>query len=400
MALVITRSVGFGGVNLPADVGIIQGALNLVPRTRGGPNAALALDGLCGPITIGAIRLLQTALRVPAIDGRIDPLGATLAALAQLLASLGIDPNKPPPVPAPVPVLQRVTPTPAWGLLNKPQALLSDSVHVASTFRLNFNGDTHAGDAFPTFAWRLADHPAAHVVATARPGTKTPKAYLIYFHHDAFAGGLANGMGDMLVGRFQIRNQLALSGTDVVALVPEPGEGIKLFTGLAKASASVSATGEQRLLQALRQIDREVCGASADRELPMLLLACYSSGLRHIKTFVDNCPTLAAKVRFVYDFDGILMADQSWQADFASCAAPDRILVRYIGDKSTPFLKGETPQQWLARYPTTAPPNMRYVCLPQARWANRPHFFQVQQNLHGQMPSCTLHHALGTTPGL
>lgn len=395
MALVITRSVGFGGVNLPADVGVIQGALNLVPRTRGGPNAALTLDGLCGPLTIGAIRLMQTALRVPAIDGRIDPLGATLAALMQLLASLGVDPAKPAPA-----VLQRVLPTPAWGLLSKPQALLSDSAHVAGTFKLNFNGDTHAGDTLPTWAWRLADQPAAHVVATAPTGTKNPKAYLIYFHHDAFRGGLVNGMGDMLTGRFQIRNQLALSQKEVVALVPEPGEGIRLFTGLAKASASVPAAGEQRLLQALRQIDREVCGTTQERELPMLLLACYSSGLRHIKVFVDNCPTLAAKVRFVYDFDGMLMADQSWQSDFASCAAPDRVLVRYIGDRSPPLRKGETEQQWLARYPTTAPPDMRYVCLPQGRWVKRPHFSQVQENLHGQMPSCTLHHALGTTPGL
>lgn len=395
MALVITRSVGLGGANLPTDVKAVQGALNLVPSTRGGPNAALAIDGVCGPLTIGAIRLIQAALRVPVADARIDPLGATFTALAQLLVLLGVDPV--PPLPS---VLLSVQPTPAWGFLSRPQALLSDSIHVAGTFKLNFNGNTRAGDSFPSFAWRLADHPSAHVVATAPPGLKSPKAYLIYFHHDAFDGGLIRGMGDMLVGRFQLRNQLALSQKNVVVVVPEPGEGIKLFTGLAQKSASVAATGEQRLLQAFRQIDKEICGTKEERELPMLLLACYSSGLRHIKVFVNHCPTLAAKVRFVYDFDGILMSNQSWQSDFASCATPDRILVRYIGDLSPPLLKGETTQKWLVRYPTTAPPNMRYVCLPQGRWVNRPNFRQVQDNLHGQMPSCTLHHALGTTPGL
>ena len=55
MAKSITASVGQGGVNLAADVATVQFLLNCVPEEQGGPQAELAIDGLVGPLTIGAI---------------------------------------------------------------------------------------------------------------------------------------------------------------------------------------------------------------------------------------------------------------------------------------------------------------------------------------------------------
>jgi hypothetical protein len=83
----ISRSVGAGGANLRADVLTIQNALNRVPDLQGGASPALTLDGLCGPLTTGAIRRFQTAQfpEVPA-DARIDPGQRTLRRLNDLLA--------------------------------------------------------------------------------------------------------------------------------------------------------------------------------------------------------------------------------------------------------------------------------------------------------------------------
>jgi peptidoglycan hydrolase-like protein with peptidoglycan-binding domain len=79
-AIVIARSVGAGGVNAAADVRKIQAALNDVPSGKGGPNPALAVDGICGPLTTRAIKRFQET-HVSIVDSRIDPNGPTLAAL-------------------------------------------------------------------------------------------------------------------------------------------------------------------------------------------------------------------------------------------------------------------------------------------------------------------------------
>ena len=52
---IIRRSVGFGGANQLPDVQIVQKLINAVPVARGGPAPALVVDGLCGPLTCGAL---------------------------------------------------------------------------------------------------------------------------------------------------------------------------------------------------------------------------------------------------------------------------------------------------------------------------------------------------------
>ncbi len=85
---IIRNSVGFGGGNLRDDVLLVQKLLNAVPPPQGGPTPSLAIDGLCGPKTCGAIRQFQT-LALGSADSRIDPGQQTEMALLDLLAAIG-----------------------------------------------------------------------------------------------------------------------------------------------------------------------------------------------------------------------------------------------------------------------------------------------------------------------
>jgi len=83
----ITRSVGAGGKNEPADVSEIQRLLNLVPVSQGGAAPPFFVFGTCDPATQAAILRFQK-IQVPVFaDGRIDPGGPTLARLNALAAS-------------------------------------------------------------------------------------------------------------------------------------------------------------------------------------------------------------------------------------------------------------------------------------------------------------------------
>lgn len=77
----ISASVGFQGVNLQNDVRVIQNLLNSVSAAHGGPLSSLMVDGLCGPITIAAIRRFQSFHRGQA-SGIVEPVGYTWMALA------------------------------------------------------------------------------------------------------------------------------------------------------------------------------------------------------------------------------------------------------------------------------------------------------------------------------
>lgn len=78
----IAQSVGSLGVNHLDDVVVIQCGLNAFRMRQGQP--ALAVDGLVGPQTTGAIAAFQRSQALPA-DGRIDPAGATLPRLVTLI---------------------------------------------------------------------------------------------------------------------------------------------------------------------------------------------------------------------------------------------------------------------------------------------------------------------------
>jgi len=80
--IVISASVGLGGVNKKDDVFKIQYGLDQVLPIDGGPSPQLKIDGICGPKTIGAIRTFQQKhLEWRYCDGRIDPGKKTLETL-------------------------------------------------------------------------------------------------------------------------------------------------------------------------------------------------------------------------------------------------------------------------------------------------------------------------------
>lgn len=92
----IQSSVGLNGVNRAADVLEIQKALNRVPASQGGAAPPLQEDGICGPLTRGAIRAFQ-ARQFPAIapDSRVDPNQRTLKRINELLAQRSTQPAGP-----------------------------------------------------------------------------------------------------------------------------------------------------------------------------------------------------------------------------------------------------------------------------------------------------------------
>lgn len=85
----ITASVGAGGVNRQQDVRTVQELLNKVFPGWGGPEEKLAVDGLVGPKTIGAIRRFQQAQlgTIFTPDGRVDPGHRTLHRLNHINGS-------------------------------------------------------------------------------------------------------------------------------------------------------------------------------------------------------------------------------------------------------------------------------------------------------------------------
>ena len=77
----IKASVGEGGTNSATDVKCVQLLLNNWLAER--KTALLAIDGRCGPLTIGAIKRYQgTFLPVP--DSRVDANGPTIKKLVDL----------------------------------------------------------------------------------------------------------------------------------------------------------------------------------------------------------------------------------------------------------------------------------------------------------------------------
>lgn len=78
----ISRSVGQGGTNNAADVKTVQLLLNL-NRAKLPGLAPLAVDGLMGSDTADVIKAFQARLMgMSPPDGRVDPEGGTLSALA------------------------------------------------------------------------------------------------------------------------------------------------------------------------------------------------------------------------------------------------------------------------------------------------------------------------------
>jgi hypothetical protein len=92
----LLASVGRGGVNGPADVRKVQGALNKISAIEGGSTEQpLAVDGLRGSLTQAAIdhfQETQFGKNHKFCDGRIDALGPTIHRMNELIQARTVDP--------------------------------------------------------------------------------------------------------------------------------------------------------------------------------------------------------------------------------------------------------------------------------------------------------------------
>lgn len=104
--VVMSGSVGTSGHNAKSDVVLIQSLLNNVPLTDGGPQRKLAVDGLCGPLTVAAIRRFQKVW-TKIDDGRVDPCGPTITSLVKLLNGRSALPSNLPNLGPPAPDFAR-----------------------------------------------------------------------------------------------------------------------------------------------------------------------------------------------------------------------------------------------------------------------------------------------------
>jgi peptidoglycan hydrolase-like protein with peptidoglycan-binding domain len=84
----IGKSVGLGGANVKTDVQLVQSLLNLVAPIALAPKPLLNIDGLVGPLTIGAIKQFQSRT-LGLSDGRVDPGGPTFGRLSVLAYQAG-----------------------------------------------------------------------------------------------------------------------------------------------------------------------------------------------------------------------------------------------------------------------------------------------------------------------
>lgn len=76
-------AVGHGAPNHREDVRLVQTLLNGISAGEG-PQSHLRVDGICGPLTVAAIRRYQS-VRTGIVDGRVDPTGPSIKSLVKLL---------------------------------------------------------------------------------------------------------------------------------------------------------------------------------------------------------------------------------------------------------------------------------------------------------------------------
>ena len=76
--MLISQSVGQGGVNRQPDVFLVQRLVNDANCKSG--QVLLKIDGIAGPKTIAAIKHFQKFASLP-VDGRVDPNGPALKKL-------------------------------------------------------------------------------------------------------------------------------------------------------------------------------------------------------------------------------------------------------------------------------------------------------------------------------
>lgn len=404
MPLHISKPVGRGtnANTIPLDVAKVQALLTAYYLGPGSDPTVIIgwIPGVYQSAIGDAIQRFQEEKRLPFRDGRVDPNGSTWRKLNELFPNLPIPelPGKDRPIP-PSGVLDlftRFNDTSSYRgtVLDPPQ--LASSTGIDHEWEIKFGGVPGR----KVDAWYYQTMPKVNVryVGVCCPqGVRDPDAYLLYFHHHAKrepgfyqteADFLNFGVGDYMIGRMQCIRQLARSHKNVAIVVASPVIGGK----------SEFVHDEAFVKSLLLQIDSDILGIPSV-EVPPLMIAGYSSGCEDMQTFLSKCPSLASKVKAIYDFDGGWIGNFNPAQINAASKAGAQVL-RYMGGsvlepKSNEDLRSYL-NKHLGKHPTVIP-------LPLSRWkAHREFSFSrfaspVGWWMHAHIPSCMLLHALTHT---
>jgi hypothetical protein len=302
--------------------------------------------------------------------------------------------------------------TPKWETRHTNLPTLANPGEMHRVWKLRWGG----GDTKPmdTFAFECGPQFATRFIGVALPsGGARPEAWLIYFRHTAkrenFSGNLlALGVGDYFEGRMQVIKQIGLSGKNVGVILPVAFNGPGEFAG-----------NQGFVTQCIREIEMRLFDATT--QIP-LLAASNSDGIIGLDGFLKGCPTLKARLRGVYDFDGELVS----RAKAVTLTGTPGRLYRYVGLGSptlNSFIAKESEESFLFRAMSANPCR---VPLALSRWRAHPRFGEVRPGitpdanmkrgdpmnearpgneqdknwLHHHIPTCMLHHGLMHTPGI
>jgi len=377
--------------NKPEDLAIVTDLFDRIPIANGGSAELFGVwsknrDDLIQEVADQIVTFQSTNNRT-VVDGVLDPGGGTLKLMNKLASDKLVTPMQGDPA------------WEDWGYDNLPQLDFSQAPDI--TWELPF-GDPGSSRSMNTRAY-ACDHAlgSPHIGVGWPTGVTKPSAYLIYFHHsigqeghdyDTGEARFKKGIGDYLIGRMKAMEQVGCSGKNVCVVVPEP-----IFGG-----QTAFESNDKLATEALKEIDADLTGET--RDLPAILVASYSDGLKRMDNFLNHCPTLSHKVRGIYDFDGLYVkrfADITF-SDYAKAGVP---VFRYVGNSSPWFNPKETQLAYLTRCISRSP---KIIPLPKSRWVSHPRFVEFKANpiwaeqwwMHFYIPSCMLFHGLSETDSI
>jgi hypothetical protein len=396
MALSLDKSVGkSGGINKTRDVVIVQTLLGAYFSKQGPAGAAVVAKWTFAAYNSAlgdAIAKFQAEQRFPVQDGRIDPGGRSWRKLIELIGELPIPPipNVPDQPPPALLTIQRQDPGYTGTEFDARQLAMPDD--VTRSWPIQFGGS--AERTMVHWYYECPANAKTFYIGVCLPqGVRDPDAYLIYFHHPIIQDPspyksridhLKFGIGDYLFGRFQLARQVATSGKNICLVIPSPDFAMQ----------GEFLTNEKFAIEALKQIDSDVLGIPSNDHAP-LILAGYSGGAKDLGRFMSGMPTLASKVKAVYDFDGDWIRDFR-NTTFGSMAAKGVQVIRYKGGTAPEPSGSVDPDRSLAM---TVAGNPMNVPLPASRWRSHARFPKRPDGwwMHHYIPTCMLKHALRAT---
>ena len=148
--------------------------------------------------------------------------------------------------------------TPAWRTRQTGLPLLFSPPAMDAVWEIDFGGKPKRDMSL--FAFETRPGSKAQFIGVAVPKGIVPKAYLIVFRHSAQAKDFPDkdkdllelGIGDYLIGRMQVSQQVAASSKDVAAVVP-----------IAMGGSGEFETSETFVRECLQQIDVALFGDPA-----------------------------------------------------------------------------------------------------------------------------------------